>query len=327
MAAFTGLSSNATKRGFSTCPSCKTSYPAKKKPKVCGCGTELGGSFKEKQPTDDVSAHCVVVFRYGTDDSAIELLSCRTTGRDTRVFVLYSDRANERLCYQSDCKGVRSSLLASGKIDQFTCRHLMLAKKREQPLYSLSFSEEEVDRFSPDLGIRNRMKQQQRQNMPTVVKVSNKSYAVMGADSATDPMGYVHVAVNDKKKILQCNSAACKGRLDRLKHGGTLSMCLHTHYTLLARQLKEGIYPQASKSNDVVNTPSSEETRNEVKSKAYQLSWEEDLEGITLQRSSTLKVSRYFASLISNHSSSQDHHSESVKNLSSYNIICFFSSR
>ena len=200
MASFSGLPSKATKRGYSTCPACKLSYPARKKPKVCECGKELGGSFTEQGPKI-VHPNCVLVFRNESQGSGFELFSCLTSGRDTRTFVLQGKNGHDKLCYQPKCKELRSSMLASGKLSDFKCKHLDLVKERIDPVYATSFSDMEVNDFTPDSNIREKMKKHQRRDMPTVVKLSSRSYAVMGEESTTDPMGYVHVTINDARKI------------------------------------------------------------------------------------------------------------------------------
>lgn len=289
MASFSGLPSKATKRGYSTCPACKLSYPARKKPKVCECGRELGGSFTEPS-TKNILPGCVLVSSTnGSQGSGFELFSCLTSGRDTRTFVLQGNNAHDKLCYQPKCKELRSSMSASGKLSDFKCKHLDLVKERIDPIFSISFSDREIDDFSPDNNIREKMKNFQRQDMPTVVKLSSRSYAVMGEESTTNPMGYVHVTINDVKKILQCNTDTCRNRHERLKHGGQYQICVHVHYTLLARKLKEDIFPRSSQSV-ASNVPSSTPENPTVENQSYQLSWQDDLEGTSLQRSSTLKV-------------------------------------
>ena len=179
-------------------------------------------------------------------------------------------------------------MLASGKLSDFTCKHIDLANQKVQPIYKKSFSEDEVDSFTPDKSRRIAMKGHQRHDMPTVVKLSDRSYAVMGADSTSAPMGYVHVTLNATKKILQCTSDSCTRRHERLKHGGQLLICTHIHYVLLARRINEGIQPQPRNANEVCNLPGPGDPIERVQNRPDQLSWKEDLEETNLQRSSTI---------------------------------------
>lgn len=167
----------ASKRGYGLCFSCKREYCNKKKPKYCPCGFELGGSYtmQVKVPPPPESVNVFI-------SEADSLRSVKVTPNDDRQFMLVSE--NGRLCYVENCLQLRAACNVSGKLTEFTCKHIDI--KPEEPLYRLKFSDREFEQFTPDKSIQHNMKLYQASgNLPTVVKLSQKSYAVIGPVSTT----------------------------------------------------------------------------------------------------------------------------------------------
>ena len=50
-----------------------------------------------------------------------------------------------------------------------------------QPIYNASFTEDEIDNFTPVLNVKQSMKNINEINLPTVVKCCSNSYAVVTA--------------------------------------------------------------------------------------------------------------------------------------------------
>ena len=78
---------------------------------------------------------------------------------------------------------ITGTYVISGKMEAFSCDHLKAPKI--EPLYCSSFSDEDIKNFTPDVDIQTCMKRIQEEGWPTVVKVSEKSFAVKGEVSAT----------------------------------------------------------------------------------------------------------------------------------------------
>ena len=72
-----------TKRGTGTCSKCGSSYPCRRKPKVCECGFELGGKFdgpkKIKAPPHPNSVEITIL-------DGGSLRSVRVSQKDDRNF-------------------------------------------------------------------------------------------------------------------------------------------------------------------------------------------------------------------------------------------------
>ena len=121
--------------------------------------------------------------------------------------------------------------VASGKVLQFTCEHPDAIHTADECIYSIKFTEE-VKAFTPDLGLQQIMMENQSGNMPTVVKLSDTSYAVNGEIDTNNPFGFCHV------KDLECTSDSCKRKYGRTKKVQRRTLCLHLHYVMLARRLQ-----------------------------------------------------------------------------------------
>ena len=101
-----------SKRGYGgACSVCHNEYTNRKKPKVCDCGNEIGGSFVEKVEITYCPASVEI---YKTEQSSFR--SVRVTPNDDRSFV-YVEKENQ-MCYSMhpfasskvSCNCVSSSL-------------------------------------------------------------------------------------------------------------------------------------------------------------------------------------------------------------------------
>ena len=137
-----------------------------------------------------------------------------TSDRDTMQFVIDS---KHRFCYQVKCKILRATYVISGKVEDFSCDHLKAPKI--EPLYSSSFSDEDIKNFAPNVDIQTCMKRIQEEGWKTVVKVSEKSFAVKGEVSASNPIGYAHVMClnTGEKQTLKCMSTSCSKKQGQTK--------------------------------------------------------------------------------------------------------------
>ena len=242
----------------------------------------------------------------GAREPLFQLFSVQTTNRDNRCFVVVGhageSKEQQRICYSSKCKEARSMFVASGKVLQFTCEHLDSIPTADECIYSIKFTDEEVRAFTPDLGLQQMMIENQSGNMPTVVKLSETSYAVNGEPDTNNPFGFCHV------KDLECTSDSCKRKYGRTKQVQRRKLCLHLHYVMLARRLKgEKIdlqagsasvdssacssleHPTTSKpdqSNELVVTTAVDSGRRSTDKKLWHL----DLEGFSETRAAALKV-------------------------------------
>eukprot|EP00794_Sanderia_malayensis_P020874 gene20874-22926_t len=240
MATFSDLG-KATKRGYGACAACSKQYANAHKPQCCSCGHFLGGKFKGEAKKKKVNSAplSVTIFQANSSGVSTQLCSVRTTNKGNRTFVLESSNRGERICYNQQCKNVRSSYVNSQKSDEFTCKHLDAAAV--DPVYKIGqFLENEIDNCTPDKGMSTTMKAVQKQfaDLPTVVKVSEKNYVTKGTVSSSDLLGYVHVTVDEECKFA-CFAEPCKKTTHRTKQVGRRATCIHKHFVILARKLFE----------------------------------------------------------------------------------------
>ena len=290
----------ATEREKVICRSGGRQYASRWKPKACEWGFEPGGSFKPTTtPKVTAGPKCVKVFRVETTDGhSIIFYSIRTTTRDDRCFALHNTSTHgsgsTSVCYNKKCKDLRSSFYASGKLEEFACEHLNVVSQVEEPIYQTSFSAQEIAAFTPDFIIQNSMEVFQEQHYPTVVKISSRVYAVRGEGSTTNPMSYGHVKVEEQQPgggdiwKLKCVSESCKKPYGRTKHVQRKKLCLHIHYALLARKLKENV--AVHRLTAVERLQGHKEISNSVGPTHADTveRWQAELASLTLSRASTL---------------------------------------
>eukprot|EP00794_Sanderia_malayensis_P009096 gene9096-10067_t len=276
-ALFEGLP-KGSKRGHGTCENCGKQYPNRGKPKNCTCGHSLGGSYSypTKQFKKEISSSVEVYRKELPSGKVYSIRSVKTTTRNNREFVVHSEE--EKICFTQKCKDVRGAYQASGKLSQFTCRHLDQAPT--QPEYSIKFTAEQIQEGLPDQEMVAELKriQNEHQHLPTVVKTSDKNYAVLGDACSSHTLGYVHVRIN-KTDNLECSSISCKRSYGRTKQVKRKTVCTHLHFVLLARKLME--------KTDNNQALCSSDTPLQGTNKAIEL---EDAEPRARQRSATIAL-------------------------------------
>ena len=149
------------------------------------------------------------------DTSYGTLRSVKLTPKDERQFA-FTDQ-NGKICFAKDCLSLRASFANSGKINDFDCKHLKEDVKN--PLYAVSFTSIEIDEFTPDRAMREYMKETQSEDLPSVVKVSKKNYAVIGPISTSNTMRYAHVmeCPTGQGTKLKCFFNECRKKYGRTK--------------------------------------------------------------------------------------------------------------
>eukprot|EP00794_Sanderia_malayensis_P021119 gene21119-23190_t len=272
--------SKPTKRGIVTCSGCFETFSSRWKPEKCTkCHRELGGKYnfsEKKQKCSDFG--CVRI--NNESENQVELLSITTSKRDTRVFALNSPVAEKRLCYHEKCLSLRGVHVASSNLEEFSCDHLKLAADCTEPIYRKSFSQEEISLFPVAEKVKNQMMRNQEINSPTVVKISPKNYAVKCKPSASQPIAYCHVRVDESQPTnLLCLCRECKNKRGSTKQVKRRVFCIHLHYAILARKIEEKVETEdfIFKLNDNVHREPT-------------LSWESDLQSLGLSRASTMKL-------------------------------------
>ena len=209
--------SRGRKRGLGVCNGCNEEYTNRKKPKFCKCGYELGGSFvpKVKKPP------CLPSVEIWSFEGK-SFLSVKKTPNDDRGFALV-EHDKSKICYVKKCMDARS--LSSISELQFTCKHL--EAPISQPEYRVSFSADEINKFTVDRTMASEMLllQDAVKKGETVVKVSPKSYAVKVGATPNAEMGFAHVSVTKIKNkngedLLQCRNDECCRKLGCTKQVG-----------------------------------------------------------------------------------------------------------
>jgi len=205
------MKASGSKRGFGACGNCMKEYSNRSKPEFCECGNSLGGTHQPKVKKEKIASSVKLY-----DNGTTIISSVRVSPNDDRNFVFVSE--DERICHVQKCLELRSAFITSDKLDEFTCRHISEAPC--SPLYCLSFSNIEIEEFTPDKDIQGRMKKLQKEGFHTVIKVSPKSYAVKEDVSSTVPLGFVHVMEclsSNGKIFLKCSAKSCRKRISNSK--------------------------------------------------------------------------------------------------------------
>ena len=214
-------------RGRGNCPRCSEGYSNRAKPPSCPkCGYELGGKFQPKKVKSNSAP--IVEVCHG-------LFSCRTTGRDDRCFV--TNRDGIWLCTREDCKVSRSIHVNTGLLKEYQCEHIKLAKNYPNASPLRVFTPV-LDAYPCSDSIRLELSgiiESLPSNTPSVVQVSEQTFAVFGPATASNPLGFCHVKMNQKVKIgYACSGKDCSGNAAKAKGFSVRSCCLHLHLLLAA---------------------------------------------------------------------------------------------
>ena len=156
-------------RGYGACL-CGTQYLCRRKPEKCGnCGRYLGGNaspstsakkFKSISPDSvEISSFFFSVKSSTTDDRCLVV-------KDSSGFVCLHGK---------DCKGFRSTFLASGKVNEFQCRHTERTHESSPPLEIHTLTKQLIDKhpYSPE--VRAKLEESMTKippNHPNVARVS-----------------------------------------------------------------------------------------------------------------------------------------------------------
>lgn len=227
------IQKTGSKRGYGSCQSCGQEYHNRKKPKVCDCGRELGGSFvcdsdnRNNLKLDDKKVLPVSVVVYNDDRGCLKSIKMNNNGDRKFLFATNSDL----VCYNNDCRDLRSASVAS-KVS-FECKHSK--HPSVQPMYSVTeFQLCDITEFTPDLKKQSDIVEMQSLlnksdfKYPAVAKVSCKSYAVKAFTSTTAEMNYVHVKVaaikGTGKNQIRCMANDCRKKKGRTKTVSNFSL-------------------------------------------------------------------------------------------------------
>lgn len=203
----------ATKRGKGTCPgqNCEYSYACRKKPSTCPkCGYYLGGSASEAVK-EDTSICFATKLKVGDLPENYELYSVKVSrrGRDYRCFVQVSTVNNLHICYYEKCRIQRSATLISNS-DCFLCEHVKTAKESTVESEVLPILQDAL----PALPFPTSMKEELREYLekasakktPPIQHVSVNNYVLICEKTHRNPLGLLHLRVNDKKNKFSCGA-------------------------------------------------------------------------------------------------------------------------
>ena len=221
------ISISHTKRGRGTC-TCGETYPCRYKPENCPkCDAFLGGSFKPKK-NKEARRLCPDAI-----EISINLFSVKSSTKDDRCFVF--TEGGRWICLHHDCKALRSTYSASGKLSSFRCKHIdkINASGKTSPKKSLDLTEELIDTYvsgnSTKEALRNLLPAIPDSH-PAVVCLTDSSYAVFGPPSATNTVGYCHIKiVSAERRTFKCTSKNCRTFVSKAKQAKVRAICIHLH--------------------------------------------------------------------------------------------------
>ena len=239
-------------RDRGTCPQCKHEYFNRSKPPNCeNCGFSLGGSFISKKRVKQNNPLVVEICN--------GVYSCRTSARDDRCFVT-SDGGNCWMCTWEQCKVLRSVHVNSGLTEQFQCAHVKQVQDSSNADPLATFNANLPSYPCSDI-VRNQLLEiiaSLPSNAPPVVQVSEKSYAVFGLPTASNPLGFCHVKKETKcKSGFSCTGKDCRSYAAKAKGCAVKACCLHLHLLFACLQQFASL-PASSSSPSVVATSATE---------------------------------------------------------------------
>lgn len=207
------------KRGYGACQKCGANYANRHKPKQCLCGEFLGGWYtpglqSPKKKMQHYLPNSVIVYV----NNGGNLRSVKLTNADNRQFALC--QTDETICFAQSCLDLRTTAKASKQ--EIRCIHVL--KEPVEPMYTVEqFSKIEIEGLTPDTEKQKelfRLQSNSTLGMPSVVKVSSKSYAVISNTTTTSALNYVHVMItfnNDQEIGLKCMASECRKKIGRTK--------------------------------------------------------------------------------------------------------------
>ena len=221
------------KRGSGECGKCGASYSNRDKSADCpACGTHLGGSVTSpttKKKRKDIPV-CVLIYDAGTTC----IYFVKSSVGDDRCLVMTEGGA--RVCSQEKCKQNRAVYLTSGNDGPFTCKHIEQIVHAESSRFSVEMDESMISAHPCDLETKHALRKCLSPGFPTVIKVSERNYAVYANPTATNPLGFCHVKTLEGRGFL-CGSKECQKPTGNTKTTKTRQFC--THVNILCCVLRE----------------------------------------------------------------------------------------
>ena len=107
-----------------------------KKTRYCGCGFELGGSFVGNPPQPKCPASVEIL-----SSPEGSMRSIKVTPNDDRNFAFVS--GTEAICHTNKCLQLQRTLVASDKLQEFSCHHIKA--DLSEPIYLINFTSEEIE--------------------------------------------------------------------------------------------------------------------------------------------------------------------------------------
>ena len=86
--------------------------------------------------------------------------SIKVTPNDDRNFAFVS--GTEAICHSNKCLQLRSTLVASDKLQEFSCHHIKA--DLSEPVYFINFTSEEIKSFTPDQNVHTEIENMQDEN-------------------------------------------------------------------------------------------------------------------------------------------------------------------
>ena len=219
------FASAMSSRGRGTCPRCKKEDFNRSKPPDCtSCGFHLGGTFVQKKKKPKQSNPAVV-------EIIQSLYSCRSSDQGDRCFVTCS--GDSWLCSLEKCKVARSVHVNSGLVDSFECQHIKEAKNSSDCSPIATLHPDLVNYPCSDV-VRSELSQivssLPSANSLSVIQVSDRSFAVFGSPSVSNPLGFCHVQKEARTKSgYTCRGKDCHSYASKAKGIAVKACCLHLH--------------------------------------------------------------------------------------------------
>ena len=197
------LSSTSTKRGSGYCPECGEGYSTRWKPSSCSkCGFHLGGNQQSSgKKARRICPAAVLIIERGVD----KIFSVQSSSRDDRCFVLQETFSS--ICTHKECLVVRATFVSSGRATEFKCKHTTSCTEAVAPQDLFLLDESAVRSYNGDTSTKEQILRLLRDNpgLPTVVQVSDVTYAVLGQTTTNNTLGYVHVKKLSDGSLLCCS--------------------------------------------------------------------------------------------------------------------------
>jgi len=168
----------------------------------------LGGNASETVK-EDTSVCFATKLQVGDLPDKFELYSVKISrrGRDYRCFVQVSTTNNLHICYYEKCRIQRSATMISNS-DSFLCEHVRTAKESNVESQVLPILENAL----PALPFPTSMKEELREYLdkasakktPPIQHVSLNNYVLICDRTHRNPLGLLHLRVDDKKNKFSC---------------------------------------------------------------------------------------------------------------------------